>query len=263
MSKRFLVPGWVPDLPDQRDFKYSVDLAKTTTLVPHVDLRGAFMPSVYDQGDLGSCTANAIAGAVEFEQRKQKLRDFMPSRLFIYYCERALEGTISSDSGAMIRDGFKVLNSQGVCEDHFWPYDQYKARWNLKPTAASYRYAVRHKSVQYLSLNQDVVTMKSCLAAGFPFVFGFSVYDAFESDVVAQSGILNLPTPSEKNIGGHAVLCVGYDDASQRFIVRNSWGTGWGMSGSGYFTIPYSYLTNVNLADDFWTLRLIAADQPV
>lgn len=262
MPKKFaLIPGWVPDLPDHRDipFTYAID---KLALPAAADLRGANMPPVYDQGQLGSCTANAIAGAVEFEQTKQGLKAFMPSRLFVYYNERAMEGTISSDSGAMIRDGFKVLNTLGVCEEHFWPYHTSDSRWYTKPTAASYRFALRHKSVTYMSLNnQDLNALKSCLAAGFPFVFGFSVYDAFESDKVAQTGILNLPARSENMVGGHAVLCVGYDDATKRFIVRNSWGASWGQK--GYFTMPYSYMTNANLADDFWTLRLVLADQPV
>lgn len=263
MDKRFLVSGWNPDRPDHRDLKYKAD--PVAVLPANVDFRSSpFMPPVYNQGQIGSCTANSISGAVEFEQRKQGLKDFTPSRLFLYYNERAMEGTISSDSGAMIRDGFKTLNTQGICEDHFWPYDVYQTRWNQQPTAASYRFALRHKSVQYSSIdNTDLNAMKTCLAAGYPFVFGFTVYDAFESDEVAKTGILNLPTSSEQNVGGHAVLCVGYDDASQRFMVRNSWGTGWGINGTGYFSMPYSYLTNSDLADDFWTLRLVLADQPV
>lgn len=261
MPKYAFIPGWVPDIPDKRDIKYQYTIDRTA-LPPHVDLRNANMPPVYDQGQLGSCTANAIAGAVEFEQVKQGLKAFMPSRLFIYYNERALEGTINSDAGAMIRDGFKVINTQGVCEEHFWPYHTQDSRWYTKPTSASYRFALRHKSVQYLSLdNQDLTALKSCLAAGFPFVFGFSVYDGFESDQVATTGVLNMPGKHEELLGGHAVLCVGYDDPSQRFIVRNSWGANWGQK--GYFTMPYAYMTDADLADDFWTLRLLTANPPV
>ena len=95
--------------------------------------------------------------------------------------------------------------------------------------------------------------MRSCLAAGFPFVFGFSVYESFESPEVAKTGVVPMPSGNEQLLGGHAVLCVGYDDASARFLVRNSWGTGWGMA--GYFTIPYDYLADRDLSDDFWTLR--------
>jgi C1A family cysteine protease len=99
--------------------------------------------------------------------------------------------------------------------------------------------------------------MKGCLASGYPFVFGFSVYTEFESDTVATTGVLNMPSPKEKLLGGHAVIAVGYDDKTQRFIVRNSWGAKWGIK--GYFTIPYAYLTDPNLAADFWTIRLESA----
>jgi C1A family cysteine protease len=98
--------------------------------------------------------------------------------------------------------------------------------------------------------------MRGCLASGYPFVFGFTVYESFESQDVAKTGVVPMPSPNEQTVGGHAVLAVGYDDSQQRFIVRNSWGPDWGMK--GYFTIPYAYLTQSNLSDDFWTIRLIS-----
>ena len=96
---------------------------------------------------------------------------------------------------------------------------------------------------------------KGCLADGYPFVFGFTVYESFESAEVGRTGVLKMPKPGEGVVGGHAVLGVGYDDTAQRFIVRNSWGRGWGQK--GYFTMPYSYLLTNNLSDDFWTIRLV------
>ncbi len=108
---------------------------------------------------------------------------------------------------------------------------------------------------RYLSVPVDLVQMKACLAAGFPFIVGFTVYESFESDQVASSGHVPMPGPDEAVIGGHAVLCLGYDNASQVFICQNSWGTGWGMQ--GFFTMPYAYLTDQNLADDFWSIRLV------
>ena len=95
------------------------------------------------------------------------------------------------------------------------------------------------------------------LASGYPFVFGFSVYTEFENDTAAKTGEINMPGPKEKLLGGHAVVAVGYDDSTQRFIVRNSWGSWWGIK--GYFTMPYAYLTDSNLYDDFWTIRLESA----
>jgi C1A family cysteine protease len=256
--------GWKPDKPDHRDFTYAVAPKTAAALPAKVDLRSA-CPPVYDQGQLGSCTANAIAGAIEFEQKKQKLAEFTPSRLFIYYNERILESTAPSvDSGAEIRDGIKSVASQGVCKETSWPYDDTnkdpnpctKCKYALKPTAACYKEALLYKIKTYQRLdNTNLNTLKGCLASGFPFVFGFTVYESFESQQVATSGIVPMPSTSEQVVGGHAVDCVGYDDSKQLFIVRNSWGTSWGLK--GYCMMPYSYLTSSNLADDFWTIQLI------
>jgi C1A family cysteine protease len=98
--------------------------------------------------------------------------------------------------------------------------------------------------------------MKGCLASGYPFVFGFTVYESFESQEVAKTGKAPMPKPGEQVLGGHAVVAVGYDDGQQCFIVRNSWGLKWGMK--GYFTLPYGYLTDLNLSNDFWSIRLVS-----
>jgi C1A family cysteine protease len=208
---------------------------------------------VYDQGQLGSCTANAIGAAFEFELVKQSLPDFMPSRLFIYYNERAMEGSVSTDSGAQIRDGIKSVAKQGVCPEPMWPY--VIAKFRTKPPKPCYVEALKHRVSLYQRLVPTLNQLKGCLASGYPFVFGFTVYDSFESPAVAKSGHAPMPAPAEAVIGGHAVMAVGFDDSKQWFIVRNSWGTTWGMK--GYFTLPYAYVTDPNLADDFWTIRLI------
>src|SRR5579872_7056625 len=124
--------GWIPDQPDQRDHLYSVPPQFLAKLPSSADLRGK-CPPVYNQGQLGSCTANAIGGAIEFERMKQKLTDFVPSRLFIYYNERVIEGTVRSDSGAQLRDGIKSVASQGVCPEPEWPYNI--AKFTTKPPA--------------------------------------------------------------------------------------------------------------------------------
>ncbi|MGH2457548.1 MAG: C1 family peptidase [Chloroflexota bacterium] len=245
--------GWIPDLPDQRDHLYAAPLEVIQVLPSSVDLRSQ-CPAVYDQGQLGSCTANAIAGAIQFDQMKQQLAQvFTPSRLFIYYNERVIEGTVSTDSGAQIRDGIKSVGSQGVCPEDLWPY--VIANFAEQPPANCYQVASQHTAVLYSRLVQNLTLMKGCLASGYPFVFGFTVYASFESPEVAQTGVAPMPASGEQVLGGHAVAAVGYDDSQQRFIVRNSWGTGWGMS--GYFTLPYTYLTQRSLSSDLWTIRLV------
>jgi len=247
--------GWVPDLPDARDFMYSAPEAVLTKLPKKVDLRSK-MPKIYDQGELGSCTANAIGAAFEFEQIKEGQTDFMPSRLFIYYNERAMEGTIDTDSGAMIRDGIKSVAKLGVCTETTWPYDIPK--FTEKPSKTAYAEAKKHQALIYRRVLGNLHQMQGCLAAGLPFVFGFSVYESFMSADVAKTGEVPLPPRGEQLIGGHAVLAVGYDDKIQRFIVRNSWGTGWGMK--GYYTMPYGYLTDPGLARDFWAIHAVEPD---
>jgi len=241
--------GWVPDRPDYRDKLYSAIAAPPKKLPRKVDLC-AGCSTVEDQGQLGSCTANALAGNLEFLYQKveRPVKDL--SRLFIYYNEREMEGTIGEDAGAMIRDGVKSLVNLGVCTEKKWPYTI--SKFTKKPSAACYQEAGRHKVTSYhriLTLQQ----MKQCLAEGYPFVFGFSVYEGFESQAVAKTGKLDLPKPGEKQLGGHAVCAVGYDDATKRVLVRNSWGADWGIK--GHFTMPYDYISNDNLADDFWTIR--------
>ncbi len=244
--------GWIPDQPDQRDHLYAVPPRFLTALPARADLR-AKCPPVYNQGELGSCTANAIAGAIEFDRKQQKMSDFVPSRLFIYYNERVIEGTVRSDSGAQIRDGIKSVASQGACPESEWPY--VIAKFMDKPPARAYKDAALDRAVSYQSIVQDLNQMKGCLASGYPFIFGFTVYESFESTTVARTGHAQLPGWGERPIGGHAVMAVGYDDAKQWFLVRNSWGAAWGMK--GYFTLPYTYLLQTGLARDFWTIRLV------
>ena len=245
--------GWKPDLPDHRDFKYRV--AKPIPLPPSVDLRPG-MPPVYDQGQLGSCTGNAIAAAIEFDLKRQKATDFVPSRLFIYYNERTLENDVGQDNGAQIRDGIKSVAKQGVTSEAIWPYsDANPGPFSTKPPIAAYADAMNHQVTTYMRVPQTLAAMKGCLAEGFPIVFGFTVYESFESEAVAKTGILPMPKAKEKACGGHAVLMCGYDDAKQMFLVRNSWAADWGDH--GYFWMPYRYATNSNLADDLWTVRAI------
>src|SRR5438105_5652855 len=241
--------GWIPDMPDQRDFLYAAPPAFLRALPPRVDLRPQ-CPPVYDQGQLGSCTANAIGGAIEFDQMKQGLPQiFVPSRLFIYYNERVLEDTTSSDSGATIRDGIKTVANQGACPEPMWPYVISKFR--SRPTTTCYTEAAKHTAVTYQRLVQSLSQMQGCLASGYPFVFGFTVYESFETVEVARTGHAPMPNTRERVLGGHAVCAIGYDDPQGWFVCRNSGGM------LGYFTIPYSYVADDDLPARFWSIRVV------
>lgn len=245
--------GWVPDLPDQRDFSYRVPRRTAQALPSAVDLRPE-LPSVYDQGQLGSCTANAIGGAFEFELIKQKEPDFVPSRLFIYYNERVIERSVAEDSGAQLRDGMKTLANQGVCPETMWPY--VLSQFATKPPVECYAEAKKHLGIKYMRVEQDVAQMRGCVAAGYPFIFGFTVYESFESAAVTRTGTVPMPQGDERTLGGHAMCVVGYDNPKKLFLVRNSWGSEWGKK--GYGTMPYAYFTNTDLSADFWTLREVS-----
>ncbi|MCV7103813.1 C1 family peptidase [Mycobacterium palustre] len=255
--------GWRPQLPDARDLMY---MPRFKGLPPaEYDLRPS-MPAVYDQGQLGSCTGNAIAGAMEYERDRQGLSDFVPSRLFIYYNERALEGTVSSDAGAVIRDGIKVVNKQGVCAEALWPYDI--GVFTVKPPKRCYVAAKKDRAVQYEAI-RTLGDLKDAIASNFAVVFGFTVYESFESQAVAETGVLPMPKQGEATVGGHAVLAVGYSNPKGHLIVRNSWGPSWGDH--GYFYMPYQYLTGskdspdrspINgayLASDFWAIQMVSS----
>jgi C1A family cysteine protease len=245
--------GWNRDLPDGRDFMYGAPPEVVRKLPESIDLRPG-CPPVYDQGQLGSCTANAIGGALEFAQIKQKQANpFTPSRLFIYYNERVIEHTVDSDSGAQIRDGVKSVHKLGAPPETDWPYDITK--FTQKPPEQAFKDAKNYQTIVYQRVTPTLGQLKGCLASGFPFIFGFTVYESFESEEMAKTGHLQMPLSGEKQLGGHAVLAVGYQDSSQSFIVRNSWGTDWGIK--GYYTMPYPYLLQGTLASDFWTIRSV------
>jgi C1A family cysteine protease len=246
--------GWVRDLPDNRDFVYAAPLIRFPRgLPPSIDLRSE-CPPIYDQGQLGSCTGNGIAGAIEFDQRKQGNKEFTPSRLFIYYNERVMEGTINQDAGAQVRDGIKSVATLGAPPETDWPYDITKFADQPPPNA--YADARQDLVSSYARVAQNNITqMQGCLAENYPFVFGFTVYQSFESETVAGTGIVPMPSPGEAVVGGHCVVAVGYDDTQRTFIIRNSWGTDWGIK--GYCMMPYEYLLNPQLASDFWTIRSV------
>lgn len=249
--------GWVPDLPDQRDKVFEPVVTYGVAPLPAmVDLRTS-CPDIYDQGQLGSCTANALAAAFDFDRRKQG-KDFMtPSRLFIYWNERDIEGSVDSDAGARIRDGVKVLRKFGTPPEKEWPYDI--TQFTVKPTEQCYIDAEKNQALTYRRIMRPHADptrdMKTCLAWGYPFVAGISVYESFETDETSKTGIIPMPGADERVLGGHAILIVGYDTDKQWFICRNSWGRSWGDK--GHFYLPFEYLTNSGLSSDMWVINTV------
>ena len=238
--------GWKVQKPDHRDLKFKL-IRRDIQLPQLVDLR-PFCSAVENQGNLGSCTANALVGNLEFVELKDKVPYEEKSRLFIYYNERDIEGTTDQDSGAEIRDGIKTLAKDGCCSESEWAYDV--SQFAVQPPFQCYIDAKQHRITNYYGLEtQDEIL--NCLASGFPVVVGISVYESFESADVAKTGIVPIPDLNEQLQGGHAVLIVGYDLQKKIYIVRNSWGADWGDK--GYFYLPFEYLNT--LGSDFWTIR--------
>jgi C1A family cysteine protease len=256
--------GWRPSPPDIRDFKLSVPGDVLQNLPPSVDLRSQ-CPPILDQGQIGSCTANALSAAVQFDRMKQGLQpSFVPSRLFIYFNERTIEGDVPLDGGAFLRDGIKSLASQGVCPEDQWPYVPTPPFVDggafptgsapvTQPPQSCYDTAANYRIAQYQAVDQSLPQLRGTLAQGNPFVFGFSVYTNWDDGQSTPATVIPLPSGDASQNGGHAVMVVGYDDSKSLFTIHNSWGTD--LGDSGYFYMPYAYATDSTLASDFWVIQ--------
>ena len=238
-------------------FKPMFRLASIGDLPNSVDLRSG-MPPVWDQGEIGSCTAHALAAAYAFDQAKEHQTVFDPSRLFLYWLERREEGTISNDAGAMIADGVNALRSTGICKSDLWPYleDQFAET----PNQNAFLNATLHKAIDAGGVCQTANSIRAALAQGYPVACGINVYTDFEDDHTAHTGAVTLPSPSQRAdpnecLGGHAILLCGYEHSQQMFLFRNSWGQDWGISGYGF--IPYEYITDPGLCSDLWCIRSV------
>ena len=250
------VGGWIPDRPDQRDVKFKPEL-KALAIPASYSMRSS-MPPVYDQGNLGSCTAQMGAAALQFTEKELvpgKTRP-VPSRLFLYYVTRLLQGTQDYDSGASIRGVFKALAKFGYCNEKLWKYDI--STFASPPANEVYESAQAHRlgMLMYSSVRQTANDVRAALAQNNPVGFGFSVYDSFFN--VKKDGVVPMPGRRESVQGGHAVLIVGYDDVKQHFIVRNSWGTRFGDK--GYCYMPYQFVLSPKISSDFWVLKAVPQD---
>lgn len=240
---------WVPDKPDKRDYIYKAAAPRTPL---SVDLR-AYATPVEDQGYLGSCTGQAVAAAIELLNKRGNKRNKPTdvSRLFIYYYERLLIGTVNYDSGAYIRDGIKATNRWGAPLENLWPYTINKFR--NAPSSVAVNDAAKRKVTRY----ERALNFNACIDAlslGYPVIVGFQVYTSFMTGSVSRNGVMPYPNPKRETLlGGHAVLLVGYNNSTQRFIVKNSWGTGWGDG--GYFYMPYDVIKNPQMSGDFWVIK--------
>jgi C1A family cysteine protease len=268
--------GWLPDWPDIRDYTpehaaVAPLLAKAHLRAPRkrlpakVDLR-AWCPPVEDQGRIGSCTANAGVALVEYFERRASGRHVDASRLFLYKATRKL-ARLTGDSGAYLRSTMGALVLFGVPPEQFWPYTE--GAFDEEPPAFCYAYAANYRTLSYFALDPPgtqppalLERVKTYLAGGVPAMFGFTVYSSIEQ--AGADGAIPFPGAKEKVQGGHAVVAVGYDDARKirnrergaqgttgAFLVRNSWGAGWGDGGYGW--LPYAYVAS-GLAEDWWTL---------
>jgi C1A family cysteine protease len=247
--------GWKRDIPSPFDPVHEHLALSAAPVLPESDMRPAW-PPIYDQGALGSCTGNGLGGAVHYVLKKEsKIPDtWRPARNFIYWNERAAEGTVGSDAGASIRDGVRVIQHKGVPDEKLWPYDV--QRFTQRPGPLAFSDALKHRALAVGRVNQTHTDIRTALSQGYNVVFGFSVFESFESDAVAANGIVPMPRATEDLLGGHCAVLVGHSDARKRYIGRNSWGEDWGIK--GYFEIPYEYIEDSQLASDMWIVKVVS-----
>lgn len=250
--------GWTPSLPDARDVMYShvrsfraSELPRKVNLAKQPRLQGTLWDRILNQQNLGSCGPHTAAVDLIHAAlyRDKQPTTPLPSVQFIYWCTRYIMGTVSQDSGVQNRALMKALFQYGWCDEELCRYDI--PGFRNKPSDAAFNQAKARRITQYAAIDQNLDVMRAALANGDTFIFGFSVYESFESDATERTGAVALPLRSEQQLGGHDVLICGYDDDARMFDFRNSYGKSWGNA--GYGRIPYEYATNRNLSGDFWS----------
>jgi C1A family cysteine protease len=236
------------DTRDARDHEFS---ARAGHLPAAVDLR-EHCPPVMNQGELGSCTAHGITGALRYLLRKAGRPDVPLSRLQLYFDERVIERSVREDAGAEIRDGIKSAAKIGVGPEKLWPYQV--SKFKTKPPMAVYNAATPFNALEYSRVAVDAAHLKTALAAGFPVVIGVSLYSSFDGADVEKTGVVPMPDLMHEQLeGGHCMYVVGYGQKPGYFTVRNSWDTDWGDKGDCYF--PEAYLGSTKLGSDYWVVH--------
>lgn len=244
-QKRFY--GWKkgPTLPVENRY---VPQKSFLPLPPEVDLESK-CPEVYAQLKLGSCTVNASGSLAQYIMKKNGHIDYMPSRLAMYWYGRFLEKNVENDWGTSLRTAMDTLVKLGVPHEEFWPYDVSKFR--EKPTKPAWTDGYWHTIKTAYEVDQNVTIMKKRLNEGFPFIFGFNVFDSFEYKMAERNFVMQMPSQGETIHFGHAVMAVGYNDELRAFKIRNSWGKEWAKN--GHFYMPYDFIDNPEYCSDFWT----------
>jgi len=268
--------GWIPDYPDFRDYTEETEevrsvlgtakASKTKSLPSSIDLR-EWCSGVEDQGNLGSCTAHAGVGVIEYYERKAFGRHIDASRLFLYKVTRNLM-KMKGDTGAYLRTTMGAMVLFGVPPEGYWPYTDGEKSFDKEPSAFCYAFAQNYQTIKYFrhdppgTKTEEVLQrVKSYLSKGHPSMFGFTVYNSIEQ--AEETGRIPFPSSKERIEGGHAIVAVGYDDKMKirnahskvettgALLIRNSWGKGWGENGYGW--LPYEYVLR-GLAEDFWSI---------
>jgi C1A family cysteine protease len=240
--------GFKPSSLDHRDLKFGV--TAPTALPPVVDLSTA-INWVYDQEQQSSCVGNSTTSLIRFRRLQQKLPEIDPSRDFIYWQARAIENDTTRDEGCQIRSAMQAVSKAGYCPESMFPFNTHDVF--TAPSTEACNNASHNLVTEYVTINQDHNSLRASLAANTPYVCGIEVCQSFESNQVAQTGLVPMPTNSDPVVGGHAVFCVGYNDQTQYYKFLNSWGADWGQK--GYFFLPYAFVESADLTTDFFTIN--------
>ena len=225
----------------------------TSQLPSKLNLRNIFKFPVLSQGNLGACTAHATSNAILFFLNRLNKKEFLPSRLYIYYFSRLIENNTEIDSGCEIRSVMKAVAKYGACEEYLFPY--IIENFKIEPNDFCIKNGKgKIKNFIYLSIDQELINIKNSLFQGYPILLGIELYESSEYDINLKSGIIPMPDiNNEEYLGGHCILLVGYNDKDKIFCILNSWGSN--VGDNGYFYIPYEYLLDNKLATDFWTIQ--------